>query len=127
MSPDVRTTGEGAVARLLAEAKRARVTVHITGLEQPDILYYLDETVCRQTATEFPGWSAAVSEWADEGHRGPWKRWVKKHYGLATTPEGIRALAQQCRQQGKIPAEITRKIHGLIDYASARDPNSGQG
>jgi energy-coupling factor transporter ATP-binding protein EcfA2 len=125
-SPDVRTTGEGAVARLLAEAKRAHVIVHITGLEQPDILYYLDETICRQAAPDFPGWSTAVSEWASEGRHGPWKRWVKKRYGVSTTRDGIRTLAQECRTQGKIPAEIARKIHGLIAYASDRAPASGQ-
>ncbi len=125
-SLEVRTTGEGAVARLLAEAQGAQVTVHIVGLEQPDILYYLDETICRQIAPSFPGWSTAVSEWASEGRHGPWKRWVKKRYGVPITPGGIRALARECRAQGKIPAEITRKIHGLIAYASIRDPSSSQ-
>ncbi|HET9896319.1 MAG TPA: AAA family ATPase [Streptosporangiaceae bacterium] len=61
-SARVRTTGEGAVARLIAETTRLGTAVHIVGLEQPDILYYLNEDICRKTAPDFPGWDTAVSE-----------------------------------------------------------------
>jgi hypothetical protein len=81
-----RTRGEKAVARLAREATRAGVKVHTIGLSQPDILYYLDEGICRQVSPEFPGWNNTVNEWAKAGRHGPWKRWVESHYGLALTP-----------------------------------------
>jgi energy-coupling factor transporter ATP-binding protein EcfA2 len=113
-----RTRGERAVARLLAEAERAGVSVYAIGLDRPDILFYLDEPICRQHAAGFPGWRTAVDEWANAGHPGPWKRWVKTRYGLSLTPTGIKDLARECRAQGKIPAEIATKIRELIAYAS---------
>jgi hypothetical protein len=114
-----RTRGERAVAKLLEEARRAGVSVHAVGLDQPDILFYLDETICRQYAAGFPGWQTAIDEWADGGRRGPWKRWIKTKYGLSLTPTGIRDLAQECHAKGKIPAEITRKVSELIAYTSS--------
>jgi hypothetical protein len=114
-----RTRGDRAVARLIAEAERARVTIHAVGLDQPDILFYLDETICRQHAPGFPGWRTAINEWAKSGEHAPWKRWVKTRYSLQITPSGIMGLAQECRVQGKIPAEIVRKVQELIAYAAA--------
>ena len=113
-----RTRGERAVAKLLAEAQRAEVSVHAVGLYKPDILFYLDETICQQYAAGFLGWHTAIDEWANAGRRGPWKRWIKTKYGLPLTPAGIRDLARECHSEGKIPAEIARKIHELIAYAS---------
>jgi hypothetical protein len=95
------------------------VSVHAVGLDRPDILFYLDETICRQYAAEFPGWRKAIDEWLAEGHPGPWKRWIKTRYGLPLTPTGITDLARECRAKGEIPAEIAEKIHGLITYAYA--------
>jgi hypothetical protein len=48
---------------------------------------------------------------------------VESHYGLALTPEGVRNLAQECRNQNKISAELTQKIHALLAYAST--PGTG--
>ena len=89
-----RTRGENAVADLAREAARAGVKVHSIGLSQPDILYYLDEAICRQVSPEFPGWQNAVNAWAETGRHGPWKRWVKSRYRLPLTPEGVRNLAR---------------------------------
>ena len=114
-----RTRGERAVARLIAEAERAGITIHAVGLDQPDILFYLDETICRQHAPGFPGWRKAIDEWAKSGEHAPWKRWVKTRYSLPLTPSGIMGLAQECRVQGKIPTEIVRKVQELIAYAAA--------
>jgi hypothetical protein len=108
------TRGERAVGRLLEEAVRAGIQVHPVGLDQPDILYYLDETICRHVAPAFPGWDAAEAERRNARSHLRWKKWVEDRYGLSLTREGVRRLAQMCRQDHKIPAELTRKVHGLI-------------
>ena len=119
-----RTRGDHAVGRLLAEASRAGIQVHPVGLDQPDILYYLDETICRQVAPAFPGWNAAQAERTNAGSHVPWKRWVEDRYALPLTREGVRRLARMCRQEHKIPAELTRKIHGLAAHATAASPGT---
>jgi hypothetical protein len=120
-----RTTGEIAVTRLIAEAERAGVNVHAVGLSQPDILYYLDEAVCQKNAPKFPGWQAAVNASARAGRRGKWKRWVGSEYHLSLSRDNIRVLARECREQHKIPAELSRVISGLICYTVnlAQDPS----
>lgn len=119
-----RTRGEHAVGRLLDEAARAGIQVHPIGLDQPDILYYLDETICRHVAPAFPGWDAAEAERRNARSRMRWKRWVEDRYGLSLTREGVRRLARMCRQEHKIPAELTRKVHGLAAYATAASPET---
>lgn len=112
------TTGDIAVTRLIAEAKRAGINVHAVGLRQRDILYYLDETICQKSAPKFPGWQAAVNAWESVGRPGPWKRWVQSKYRLSLSRDNIRDLARECRQQHKIPTELSRVISGLIAYAA---------
>ena len=119
-----RTRGEHAVGRLLDEAARAGIEVHPVGLDQPDILYYLDETICRHVAPAFPGWDAAEAERRNARSRMRWKRWVEDRYGLSLTREAVRRLAQMCRQEHKIPAELTRKVYGLTAYATASSPET---
>lgn len=114
----VRTRGESAVARLLAEAARTGVQVHPVGLTQPDILYYLDKTVCQQAAPAFPGWPEAATERAREGGRDPWKKWVESRYGLSLSRDSVRELARQCGRQDKIPAEAREVIREIIGYAA---------
>lgn len=113
-----RTRGDTAVGRLLAEAARAGIEVHVVGLREPDILYYLDETICRQVSPAFPGWQVAADERVNAGTHMPWKKWVESQYGLPLSREGIRQLARMCRKQHKIPAELAQKIHSLIAYAA---------
>jgi energy-coupling factor transporter ATP-binding protein EcfA2 len=119
-----RTRGDHAVGRLLEEAARAGIKVHPVGLDQGDILYYLDETICRQVAPAFPGWGAAETERRNARSRKRWKRWVEDQYTLPLTREGVRRLARMCRQEHKIPAELTRKVHGLAAYATDASPGT---
>jgi hypothetical protein len=121
-SGDLRTRGEQAVSRLLAEAAKTGIQVRSVGLDEPDILYYLDETVCQRIAPAFPGWVAAQAERSNAHSRGrwrDWKKWIQHRYDLPLTRDSIRQLARTCRQEDKIPAELTRKIHELTVYASA--------
>ena len=112
------TTGEIAVARLIDEAKRAGFKVHAVGLRQPDILYYLDEAICRKVAPKFPGWQIAVNGWVSSGKRGSWKHWVASKYRLPLSRDDIGDLARECRMQHKIPAELSRVVNGLIAYTA---------
>jgi energy-coupling factor transporter ATP-binding protein EcfA2 len=118
-----RTKEEEAVSRFLAEAARSGIQVHAIGLEAPDILYYLDEEICRRTAPSFPGWSAAVADRNNAGSHAPWKRWIEKKYSLPLKRENVRRLARICHQEDKIPAELTRKIQELAAYAAAGSRN----
>jgi hypothetical protein len=110
--------GERAVSRLLREAAAVDFQVKAVGLTRPDILWYLDEEVCRQAAPHFPGWAAAHADQAAAHARRPWKRWITSRYDLSLTRDSIRALAAECRVQGRIPTELARVIQELAAYAS---------
>ena len=114
----VRTRGESAVARLLKEAALAGMPVRPVGLDQPDILYYLDKAICQRAAPSFPGWPEAAAERARERSRDPWKKWVETRYGLDLDRDSVRDLARQCRQQSKIPAELRKATWELLNYAA---------
>ncbi len=110
------------IARLLHEAATAGTEVKSVGLNRADILHYLDEEICQQAAPRFPGWEAATAEHARSGTREPWKRWVTSQYGVSLTPDNIRDLAAECRQRGKILAEIAAAIQVLTAYAAEAWP-----
>jgi len=111
------TREERAVKRLLDEAKRAGVHVKPVGLAQPDILYYLDEQVCREHAPDFPGWQAARAQSSDTPGR-DWKQRVTSKYGLNLQREDIRRLAAECNDRGLIPPELKGKIRALTAHAA---------
>ena len=117
-SARVRTRGESAVTRLINEAARTGLQVRPVGLQQPDILYYLDKIVCQQAAPAFPGWPEAAAERAREGSREPWKRWVESRYSLDLSRDSVRNLSRQCRRHDKIPAELRVAIQELLRSAA---------
>jgi hypothetical protein len=117
-SDRVRTRGDSAVHRLLREAAQSGLKVRSIGLDQPDILYYLDTKICQESAPKFPGWPQAAIERARDGSRIPWKQWVESQYGLSLSRDSVRDLARECRQQGKIPAELSAAAQTLLDYAA---------
>jgi energy-coupling factor transporter ATP-binding protein EcfA2 len=119
-----RTRGESAVHRLLQEAAKAGIDVKAVGLAQPDILYYLDETICRQFAPGFPGWQAAAAERAATTKPPRWKDWIESQYGLTLDRDNVRSLARRCREDGKIAAELTQKVKELSAYAAATAPTA---
>jgi len=119
-----RTRGESAVHRLLQEAAKAGNDVKAVGLAQPDILYYLDEAICRQFAPRFPGWQAAAAERAATTKPPRWKDWIESQYGLTLDRDNVRSLARRCREDGKIAAELTQKVKELSAYAAAIAPTA---
>ena len=119
---------EPAVKRLLREAKQAGREVTSVSLSEEDILYYLDEQVCRNDAPGFPGWHAArdaarSAERRDRSAR-KWKKWVSETYRLELSLENIRRLAAECKRQGRIPAELTQKIKQLTVVAASTRTNT---
>ena len=118
------TREQRAVARLLREAGQAGVPVKAVGLAEPDILYYVDEQVCREHAPAFPGWLAAYTESRHAGSS-DWKRWVMSKYGLSLTRDNIRRLAVECHERGRIPPELQGKIRSLT--ADAARPRQHRG
>lgn len=119
----VRTRGESAIFRLLEEARRSGMAVTPVGLDQPDILYYLDEEICRASAPTFPGWQAAAEERAEADTKKRWKEWVESTYGLSLSRDSIRGLARECKKQGLVPAELSEKIRELTTYADIPSHN----
>jgi hypothetical protein len=112
------TRGERAVTRLLREAGRSGVQVKAVGCSQPDILYYLDEEVCRRAAPKFPGWRIAYDAAQKAGRAAEWKRWVSSQYDLDLSRENIRRLALECKEQRLIPSELAGRIRALTAYAT---------
>ena len=88
------------------------------GCSQPDILYYLDEEVCRRAAPKFPGWRTAYDAAQKAGQATEWKHWMSSQYGLDLSRENIRRLALQCKEQSLIPAELAGRIRALTAYAA---------
>jgi energy-coupling factor transporter ATP-binding protein EcfA2 len=117
-----RSRGDRAITRLLREAAAAGTEVKAVGLSRADILYYLDDEVCRQAAPHFPGWETATAAYADSGTHKPWKGWVASRYGLTLTRDNIRNLAAECRRRGEIPAELAAAIRNLAAYAAEPRP-----
>jgi hypothetical protein len=102
----------------LREAERSGVQVKAVGCSQPDILYYLDEEVCRRDAPKFPGWRTAYDAAQKAGQATEWKHWVSSQYDLDLSRENIRHLALECKEQRRIPPELAGRIRALTAYAT---------
>jgi AAA domain, putative AbiEii toxin, Type IV TA system len=121
---------EPAVNRLLREAEQAGREVISVNLSKEDILFYLDEQVCRNDAPDFPGWHAAQDAYRAAPRRDrkdrTWKKWVSETYRLELSLENVRRLAAECKRQGRIPAELIQEIKQLTALAAStekRRPN----
>jgi hypothetical protein len=119
---------EPAVKRLLSEAERAGREVTHVSLSEDDILFYLDEQVCRNDAPDFPGWHAAQGAYRsaprhDRKDRS-WKKWVSETYRLELSPENIGRLAAECKRQGRIPPEVIQIIKQLTALAASTRTNT---
>jgi len=117
-----------AVKRLLSEAERAGREVTHVSLSEEDILFYLDEQVCRNDAPDFPGWHAAQGAYRSAPRRDrkdrPWKKWVSETYRLELSPENIGRLAAECKRQGRIPPEVIQIIKQLTALAASTRTNT---
>jgi hypothetical protein len=118
------TRVEPAVSRLLREAKQAGVEVTAVDLSEDDILFYLDEQVCRKYAPDFPGWHVARNAAARDRSARNWKRWVSERYGLDLSLDNIRRLATECKRQGLISPELAQKVQQLTNRAAAPRTNT---
>jgi hypothetical protein len=97
-------------------------------LSEEDILFYLNEQVCRNAAPDFPGWHAARGAYdaapqRDRKHS-RFKKWVSETYRLELSPENIRRLAAECKRQGRIPPELIQKIKQLTALAASTQTNT---
>lgn len=118
---------EPAVKRLLSEAQRAGREVTSVGLPEDDILFYLDEQVCRSDAPDFPGWHAAQDAYRAAPRRGrpkTLKKWVSETYRLELALGNIRRLAAECKRQGRIPPELIQIINQLTALAASTRTNT---
>ena len=115
------TPEEKAILRLLTEARvsgrpldeRAQF-----GLDKPDILYYLDEGICRQKEPAFPGWAAT---WRRSGATtgSEWKQWLRSNYPkLPLSRVGVRQIAEAGKRSGRIDPELKGKVAQIIEYAN---------
>jgi Overcoming lysogenization defect protein-like, TOPRIM domain len=118
------TRGERVIGRLLREAAAADIDMKAIGLTRPDILWYLDEEICRQAASRFPGWADARAERDAIGDRRDWKQWITSRYGLSLTRRSIGNLAAECRRHDKIPSELADAMQQLAAYAAGPPPGA---
>jgi AAA domain, putative AbiEii toxin, Type IV TA system len=115
---------EPVIKRMLREAKEQGREITHEQLSQEDILFYLDDQVCREAAPAFPGWRAArdaarAAERRRDRTARKWKRWVTGTYGLELSRDSIRELAAECRRQGRIPPELALVVSELTALAAA--------
>jgi hypothetical protein len=97
---------ERAVLRLLQEAEAVGRPIATLGLRRRDIVEYLSEEVCRETARTFPGWSVAVGRWKKAGRPTSFKDWVASKYKLRLDRTSVREYARRTRIAKEIPEEF---------------------
>lgn len=113
---------ENLVERMLRECRAEKRDVATFGLELDDILFYLDDEVTATFAIEaFPGWSRVVAIWQQidqpkestaSGKK--FKKWITKTFGLTLDPDSVREIAKKCKEEGKIPNELSAVISELV-------------
>jgi hypothetical protein len=104
---------ERTILRLLAEAKRANRLIRAYGLDERDIVYYLEDAVCQAAAPKFPGWQRADKEWKAAGRSPDIKKWVFDKYQLRLNREEVRTLARA----STVHPEVSPVIHEILGYA----------
>jgi energy-coupling factor transporter ATP-binding protein EcfA2 len=117
---------EWMVDRLRREAKASGKTVKVFGLQERDILQYLDAEVCRSNAPSFPGWDAAARQWKVAARhsstvgRGPtFKEYVSTEYGLRLDRGSVAELAALAKRADRIPAELERRVREICAWATS--------
>jgi hypothetical protein len=118
----VRLAPDRSVERLVIEARRAGRQIKTIGLARRDIVEYLDDSICRDAAPDFPGWSAAVDGWLHSDRTTPFKTWTTETFGLRLDRKSIRRLAAECFVRGLIPAELSAVMKGVISWADRQTP-----
>jgi hypothetical protein len=108
---------EGMISRLLYEARLAKRPIQAFGLDQHDIVDYLDDAVCQAKAPAFPGWRQAEKAWNRAGRPEEFKRWVSHEYHLALDRRSVRALARTCKAEGKVHPEVRSVIQEILAFA----------
>ncbi len=92
------------------------------GLTLDDVLFYLDDEVTVTFAKEgFPGWSAAKTIWGNReqlvtitANGSKFKEWVTSTYGLGLDGDSVRNMARKCKEEGKIPEELSAVVAAII-------------
>lgn len=87
---------------MVREARQAGRDVTPVSLSEEDILFYLDEEICRVHASRFPGWHPARTAFREIKAR-RWKKWVTEEYGLDLAPENVRRLPQNAEDTAAYP------------------------
>lgn len=115
------TQEERKIVQLLREAQSSGHPIDRRaqfGLNQPDILYYLDIDVCQTREPTFPGWAET---WERSGASGgsEWKRWLASNYPKlgVKSRRGVRQVADACRCAGKVPAELRAMVAEIVELA----------
>ena len=105
---------EGMVFRLLEEARLSKRPIRAFGLDQHDIVDYLDDAVCKAKAPAFPGWRQAEKAWNRAERPEKFKTWVSQEYQLRLDRESVRALARTCKAEGKIHSEVRCIVQEIL-------------
>jgi hypothetical protein len=119
------SNAERRMVRLRDEARRANRPIREFGLDEHDIVFYLDDAICRAKAAAFPGWRQADRAWkavADRAWRSDerppdFKQWVGDQYGLRLDRISVRDLARTCKAEGKVHPEVYRVVQTILAYA----------
>jgi hypothetical protein len=106
---------ERTLNRIRRQADHQCIKVPGICLSERDILFYLDDQICKEAAPAFPGWHDAYAAFEQRRDRKnkKWKQWVSDTYHLDLTCDGIRMLAIQCKRQGCVPQELKQRIQEL--------------
>lgn len=113
------TYEERATLRLIKEAKLSGKTVSPFGLNERDIVAYLDDEVCRSKDPSFPGWRQAAQSWNAAGRPVPFKDYVTSEFGLPLNRDAVHRLAAGTAVSGRVPAELVAVVRAICARAAS--------
>jgi AAA domain, putative AbiEii toxin, Type IV TA system len=123
------TRGERTTNRVVREGNQQGYSITAFDLSEEDILFYLDEQVCREFAPHFPGWQDArnAAHRAERRNRDArkWKKWISESYGLDLSRDGVRQIAAECRRENHIAPELRDMVQQLTALAATYPADTG--
>ena len=115
-----RTKEEHSLVELCDDAARHQLDINVFGLQQPDIVRYLDQDAIRDRCARFVDWSSAEKEWRGAGSPTPWKHWFSGQFGLELNAGAVASLVRETRSRKSDLGDLQEVVDRIIATAVDR-------